>query len=111
MPIYEYQCQACQHELEALQKMSDAPLVDCPECGAPRLRKKVSAAAFRLKGGGWYETDFKTKGQKNLAQSGDGKSGDGAKDSASSAAGNGGDGSGNSSSSKTSTNSNSSAAG
>ncbi len=72
MPIYEYQCQACQYELEALQKMSDAPLVDCPECGAASLRKKVSAAAFRLKGGGWYETDFKSSGQKNLA-GGDGK--------------------------------------
>ncbi|MDJ0879696.1 MAG: zinc ribbon domain-containing protein [Halieaceae bacterium] len=67
MPIYEYQCQACQHQLEALQKLSDDPLVDCPECGAPSLRKKVSAAAFRLKGGGWYETDFKTGGKKNLA--------------------------------------------
>lgn len=67
MPIYEYQCQSCQHELEALQKVSDAPLVDCPECGQPSLRKKVSAAAFRLKGGGWYETDFKSSGQKNLA--------------------------------------------
>ncbi len=71
MPIYEYQCQACHHQLEALQKMSDDPLVDCPECGAAALRKKVSAAAFRLKGGGWYETDFKSSGQKNLA--GDGK--------------------------------------
>lgn len=67
MPIYEYQCQSCQHELEALQKVSDAPLVECPECGQPTLRKKVSAAAFRLKGGGWYETDFKSSGQKNLA--------------------------------------------
>ena len=67
MPIYEYQCQSCQHELEALQKISDAPLVDCPECGKPALKKKLSAAAFRLKGGGWYETDFKTSGKKNLA--------------------------------------------
>lgn len=67
MPIYEYQCQSCRHELEALQKVSDAPLVDCPECGKPQLRKKISAAAFRLKGGGWYETDFKSSGQKNLA--------------------------------------------
>ncbi len=67
MPIYEYRCEACQHELERIQKMSDAPLVDCPECGEPRLRKKVSAAAFRLKGGGWYETDFKTGDKKNLA--------------------------------------------
>jgi putative FmdB family regulatory protein len=62
--------------LEALQKISDDPLVECPECGEPRLRKKVSAAAFRLKGGGWYETDFKTSGQKNLA-GGDAKAADG----------------------------------
>ena len=66
MPIYEYQCQACQHELEALQKISDKPLVDCPRCHKPALKKKVSAAAFRLKGGGWYETDFKTGSKKNL---------------------------------------------
>tara|TARA_R110001599_G_scaffold323498_1_gene535010 strand:- start:14855 stop:15151 length:297 start_codon:yes stop_codon:yes gene_type:complete len=67
MPIYEYQCQDCGKKLEALQKISDAPLVDCPECGAAALKKKVSAAAFRLKGGGWYETDFKTGNKKNLA--------------------------------------------
>jgi len=71
MPIYEYQCQSCQHELEALQKVSDAPLRECPACGAGELRKKISAAAFRLKGGGWYETDFKTGGKKNLAGSSD----------------------------------------
>jgi len=67
MPIYEYQCQACEHEFEALQKISDAPLVNCPDCHKDSLRKKVSAAAFRLKGGGWYETDFKTGDKKNLA--------------------------------------------
>lgn len=66
MPIYEYQCQKCGNELEALQKISDEPLLDCPECGAPSLKKKISAAAFRLKGGGWYETDFKTGNKKNL---------------------------------------------
>ncbi len=66
MPIYEYQCQKCGNELEALQKVSDEPLLDCPECGSPSLRKKISAAAFRLKGGGWYETDFKTGNKKNL---------------------------------------------
>lgn len=66
MPIYEYQCQKCGNELEALQKVSDEPLLDCPECGSPSLRKKVSAVAFRLKGGGWYETDFKTGNKKNL---------------------------------------------
>ena len=67
MPIYEYQCEACEHELEVLQKMSDARLTDCPDCGKASLKKKVSAAAFRLKGGGWYETDFKTGDKKNLA--------------------------------------------
>ena len=68
MPIYEYQCGACGHELEALQKMSDEPLVDCPECGKPQLKKRISAAGFRLKGGGWYETDFKTGKKKNVAE-------------------------------------------
>jgi putative FmdB family regulatory protein len=72
MPIYEYQCQACQHQIEVLQKISDAPLLDCPECGKPALKKKVSAAAFRLKGGGWYETDFKTGSKKNLSGGGEG---------------------------------------
>lgn len=68
MPIYEYQCQACGHELEALQKISDAALTDCPSCGSAELKKKISAAAFRLKGGGWYETDFKSGDKKkNLA--------------------------------------------
>ena len=67
MPIYEYQCQSCHHELEALQKLSDAPLVDCPDCGKADLVKKISAAGFRLKGGGWYETDFKSGNKKNLA--------------------------------------------
>jgi putative FmdB family regulatory protein len=67
MPIYEYQCQACHKELEALQKISDEPLLECPDCGEPSLKKKISAAAFRLKGAGWYETDFKTGNKKNLA--------------------------------------------
>ncbi len=67
MPIYEYQCNACGHEMEALQRMSDAPLTDCPACDKAELRKKISAAGFRLKGGGWYETDFKTGSKKNLA--------------------------------------------
>ena len=61
MPIYEYLCHACGHELEAIQRVADDPLVHCPECGEATLRKKVSAAAFRLKGTGWYETDFKHK--------------------------------------------------
>ncbi len=67
MPIYEYQCQACSHEFEKLLKISDAALVDCPECGKPELKKKISAAGFRLSGGGWYETDFKSGNKKNLA--------------------------------------------
>ena len=69
MPIYAYQCQACGHQLEALQKMSDAPLSMCPACQAPQLQKQVTAAAFRLGGGGWYETDFKSGNKKNLADS------------------------------------------
>ncbi len=73
MPIYEYRCTACGHELEKLQRMSDAPLVDCPACGQPALNKKISAAGFRLKGGGWYETDFKKDKKKNLAADGDAK--------------------------------------
>lgn len=67
MPIYEYQCRACEHQLEAIQKISDEPLVTCPACGKPELRKLISAAGFRLKGGGWYETDFKTGNKKNVA--------------------------------------------
>lgn len=66
MPIYEYQCGDCQHEFEALQKMVDTALTDCPECQQPSLVKKVSAAGFRLAGSGWYETDFKSGKKKNL---------------------------------------------
>ena len=69
MPIYEYECQACGFRHEALQKMSDSPLTDCPQCKQSQLKKLVSAAAFRLKGGGWYETDFKSGDKKNLANS------------------------------------------
>jgi putative FmdB family regulatory protein len=69
MPIYEYKCAACGHVLETLQKISDDPLTTCPACGADALNKLISAAGFRLKGGGWYETDFKTGGKKNVAQS------------------------------------------
>jgi putative FmdB family regulatory protein len=60
MPFYEYKCRACGHELEALQKVSDPVLKKCPSCGKNQLTKLVSAPVFRLKGGGWYETDFKT---------------------------------------------------
>lgn len=74
MPIYEYECQQCGHGLEALQKISDPALQDCPACGESTLKKRVSAAAFRLKGGGWYETDFKTGSKKNLAAGSDSSS-------------------------------------
>jgi len=67
MPIYEYQCEECGHVFDALQKMSEGPLKDCPDCGEASLRKLMSAPNFRLKGGGWYETDFKDKNQRNLA--------------------------------------------
>jgi len=66
MPIYEYGCQTCNHRFDALQKIADAPLVDCPECGKPTLRRLLSAPRFRLKGSGWYETDFKKDKQRNL---------------------------------------------
>jgi len=74
MPIYEYACVLCDHHLETLQKMSEDPLVFCPECGEESLRKKVSAAAFVLKGSGWYETDFKNSGKEKPK---DAKAGDG----------------------------------
>ena len=66
MPIYGYVCKNCEHMLDALQKTSDDPLVDCPECGEPQLRRQLSAPRFRLKGSGWYETDFKKDKQRNL---------------------------------------------
>ena len=90
MPIYEYACASCDHHLEALQKISEDPLVFCPECGEESLKKMVSAAAFVLKGSGWYETDFKNSGkekpkdskasdgQSDSKKTGDTKSGEGA---------------------------------
>ncbi len=69
MPIYEYVCDACGCEKEVLQRMSDEPLSLCPSCGKETFRKRLSAAGFRLKGSGWYETDFKTGSKKNLAES------------------------------------------
>lgn len=71
MPIYEYLCEECGHKLEKIQKFSDDPLTDCPSCCESALRKIVSASAFRLKGGGWYETDFKTGTKRNVVDSGD----------------------------------------
>lgn len=61
MPIYEYLCENCGKELEKIQKISEPPMVDCPECGKSSLRKKISAVGFQLKGTGWYATDFKDK--------------------------------------------------
>jgi putative FmdB family regulatory protein len=66
MPIYGYACSECGHQLDALQKIADDPLVDCPECNKPGLKRQLSAPRFRLKGGGWYETDFKTGDKRNL---------------------------------------------
>jgi len=93
MPIYEYRCQSCGHELDALQKIADPPLTDCPECNEAALKRLVSAPSFRLKGSGWYETDFKSdkERKRNLAGGegagkGDGK-GDGAKESSGDAGG------------------------
>ena len=73
MPIYEYQCAECGYQTEVLQKISDDPMKICPECGKPTMKKMVTAAAFRLKGGGWYETDFKSGKKKNVHDSGEGK--------------------------------------
>ena len=69
MPIYEYQCTNCEHTLEALQQFSDDPLTDCPVCNESKLKKLISATSFRLKGSGWYETDFKTGKKKQLHES------------------------------------------
>ena len=66
MPIYGYVCKSCEHRFDVLQKMSDDPLVHCPDCGEPTLQKELSAPKFRLKGSGWYETDFKTGDKRNL---------------------------------------------
>ena len=72
MPFYEYQCSACGHHVEILQKISDAPLRKCPECGKQKLARLISAPVFRLKGSGWYETDFKSdkENKRNLVDSG-----------------------------------------
>jgi len=70
MPIYEYRCSACGYEKDALQKLSDPPLRDCPECGESALVKLISAAGFQLKGSGWYATDFKSSGTKPKTEPG-----------------------------------------
>lgn len=73
MPIYEYQCSACGHTLDALQKISDAPLTDCPACNQSALQKQVSASSFQLKGTGWYATDFRNKPTGDTKPSSDSK--------------------------------------
>ena len=95
MPFYEYQCQACGEHHEALQKVSEPPLQDCPACGKPELKKLISAAGFRLKGGGWYETDFKSDKKRNLHDSaGKSDSASGSKSDSKSESTGGGSGSG-----------------
>ena len=71
MPIYAFQCQACGHQFDRLQKLSDADPTQCPECAQAAVTRKLTAPSFRLAGGGWYETDFKKDGKRNLAEKGD----------------------------------------
>ena len=82
MPIYEYQCDKCNYHLEALQKISDKPLRECPDCGKHALRRLMSAPRFRLAGSGWYETDFKNKSEtkRNLVEHAGSDSGETASD-------------------------------
>jgi len=68
MPIYEYRCRSCGIEKEYLQKLSDAPITDCPSCGQPQMTKLLSAAGFQLKGTGWYATDFKNGPQRKPSE-------------------------------------------
>jgi len=75
MPIYEYECTECGHRLETIQKVTEAPLADCPTCGKiAALKRLISAAGFHLKGGGWYATDFKNSGKKSESKSDTNKS-------------------------------------
>ena len=74
MPIYEYKCSKCEHQFEIIQRFSDNPLESCPKCDQKSIKKLVSAPSFRLKGGGWYETDFKTGSKKNIVDAKDEKS-------------------------------------
>jgi len=81
MPIYAYKCESCGHAKDVLQKMSDAPLTDCPQCGAPAFKKQLTAAGFQLKGSGWYVTDFRggtPSGTSAAESNGDAKSGESA---------------------------------
>lgn len=71
MPIYEYQCQACGHQLEAFQGINEQPLISCPHCHEPKLSKLISNTSFQLKGSGWYVTDIRDKGKPKPAESGE----------------------------------------
>ena len=71
MPIYEYKCSKCEHQFEMIQRFSDNPIEICPACNKKTVQKLVSAPSFRLKGGGWYETDFKTGSKKNIVDTKD----------------------------------------
>lgn len=71
MPIYEYACHDCEHRFETIQKAAENPLRECPACGRPALKKLLSAPVFRLKGSGWYETDFKTGDKRNVSEPSD----------------------------------------
>jgi putative FmdB family regulatory protein len=71
MPIYAFECTGCGHHFERLQRLSDADPSQCPECASPQVRRQLTAPSFRLAGGGWYETDFKKDGKKNLAEKSD----------------------------------------
>jgi putative FmdB family regulatory protein len=84
MPIYAFECDACGHQFDRLQKMSDPDPTECPECGAPKVRRQLTAPAFRLSGSGWYETDFKKDGDKkrNLTEKGDAPKAEGKADAA-----------------------------
>ena len=73
MPIYEYKCSKCEHQFEMIQRFSDNPIEICPACNKKTVQKLVSAPSFRLKGGGWYETDFKTGSKKNIVDTKDEK--------------------------------------
>ena len=76
MPIYEYRCQACGHQEEFLQRVSEPPLTECPVCRKPTFQKLLSAAGFQLKGSGWYATDFKNKASKPADKKSEGKADD-----------------------------------
>lgn len=84
MPIYEYRCGSCGHQQEFLQKVSDPPLTECPECKKPSFSKMLTAAGFQLKGSGWYATDFKNKGSASPKKDGGSETkSEGSKDAAS----------------------------